>query len=240
MDSLIAVRDLHYAYPDGTVALNGVDFSLTAGETVAVLGANGSGKTTFLLHLLGLVEGKGAIQVCGKPVARENLPFIRQKIGVLFQDSDDQLFMPTVEEDVAFGPLNMGLDSREVERRVGHSLELVGMQETAARAPYHLSAGEKRRVALAGVLAMEPEIIVLDEPATFLDPPSRSALISILRSVAQAKIIVTHDLELARQLATRAVFFERGRISADGNLEEIVARFAWETEANGRQATTTG
>jgi cobalt/nickel transport system ATP-binding protein len=239
MDSLIEVRDLRYAYPDGTAALNGVNFSLAAGETVAVLGANGSGKTTFLLHLLGLMEGEGKIQVCGKPLAKGNLPFVRQKIGVLFQDSDDQLFMPTVEEDVAFGPLNMGLDSREVERRVAHSLDLVGMRETAPRAPYHLSAGEKRRVALAGVLAMEPEIIVLDEPATFLDPPSRSALISILRSVAQAKIIVTHDLELARALATRAVFFEKGRVIADGDLEEIVARFAWETSSNGQQATTT-
>jgi len=238
MDSLIEVRDLHYAYPDGTVALNGVHFSLAAGETVAVLGANGSGKTTFLLHLLGLVEGEGAIRICGRPVAKANLPFIRQKIGVLFQDSDDQLFMPTVEEDVAFGPLNMGLDSREVERRVSRSLELVGMRETAPRAPYHLSAGEKRRVALAGVLAMEPEIIVLDEPATFLDPPSRSALISILRSVAQAKIIVTHDLELARALATRAVFFEKGKIVADGGLEEIISKFAWETSSNGRRATT--
>jgi cobalt/nickel transport system ATP-binding protein len=238
MNSLIEVRDLHYAYPDGTVALHGVHFSLAAGETVAVLGANGSGKTTFLLHLLGLIEGQGAIQVCGKPLAKENLPFIRQKIGVLFQDSDDQLFMPTVEEDVAFGPLNMGLDASEVERRVNHSLELVGMRERAPRAPYHLSAGEKRRVALAGVLAMEPEIIVLDEPATFLDPPSRSALISILRSVAQAKIIVTHDLELARALATRAVFFEKGKIAADGGLEEIIARFAWETSSNGHMAAT--
>jgi cobalt/nickel transport system ATP-binding protein len=241
MQPLITVRNLRYAYPDGTAALNGVEFSLAAGETVAVLGANGSGKTTFLLHLLGLVQGEGEIEVCGKPLAKENLAFIRQRIGVLFQDSDDQLFMPTVEEDVAFGPLNMGLGTAEVERRVHHSLELVGMQDTLTRAPYHLSAGEKRRVALAGVLAMNPEIIVLDEPATFLDPPSRSALISVLRGLAQAKIMVTHDLELARELATRAVFFEKGRIVADGDLEEIVERFAWESAASrGRVSKTAG
>ena len=239
MSSLITVRGLRYAYPDGTPALNGIDFDLSAGETVAVLGANGSGKTTFLLHLVGLMRGQGNIQVCGEELRKENLPFIRQKIGVLFQDSDDQLFMPTVEEDVAFGPVNAGLGTEEVRRRVTHSLELVGMTGTAARAPYHLSAGEKRRVALAGVLAMNPEIILLDEPATFLDPPSRWALISILRDIAQAKVIVTHDLALARSLATRAVFFENGQAVAEGSLEEIIERFDWE-RAGGKRKDVAG
>ena len=231
MDLLIQVRDLHYNYPDGTPALQGVSFTLGSGETVAVLGANGSGKTTFLLHLVGLLRGRGEIAVCGEALRKKNLEFARQKIGVLFQDSDDQLFMPTVAEDVAFGPLNMGLDEADVRRRVEESLRLVGMHEAASRPPYHLSAGEKRRVALAGVLAMDPEIIVLDEPATFLDPPGRSALIEILQSLPQAKIIVTHDLDLARHLATRAVFFEKGRIAMDGRLEEVVERFGWDTTA---------
>ena len=228
---IIRVEDLHYCYPDGTVALQGVSFRLLAGETVAVLGANGSGKTTFLLHLVGLLRGEGEVVICGKALHKKTLEFARQKIGVLFQDSDDQLFMPTVAEDVAFGPLNMGLERDEVRHRVEECLSLVGMEAAAARPPYHLSAGEKRRVALAGVLAMDPEIIVLDEPATFLDPPGRAALIEILQGLPQAKMIVTHDLDLARRLATRAVFFAKGRIAMDGPLEEVVGRFAWDTAA---------
>ena len=232
MKPLIEVRDLRFDYPDGTPALRGVDFVLRAGEAVAILGANGSGKTTFLLHLVGLLQGEGEIRVCGQPLNRRTVQFARQKIGVLFQDSDDQLFMPTVAEDVAFGPLNMGLESGEVRRRVEQSLERVGMREAAERPPYHLSAGEKRRVALAGVLAMDPEIILLDEPATFLDPPGRSALIDILHALPQAKMIVTHDLDLARHLAGRAVFFKAGRIAGDGPREEIIEHFGWDTIAS--------
>jgi len=229
MEPVIEVFDLRFNYPDGTAALQGVDFSLHAGETVAVFGANGSGKTTFLLHLVGLLQGRGRIRVCGTELEDSTLSFARQKIGVLFQDSDDQLFMPTVEEDVAFGPLNMGLPAAEVRRRVERCLELVGMQHATARAPYHLSAGEKRRVALAGVLATDPEIILLDEPATFLDPPARAQLVAILSSLPQAKLIVTHDVDLARTLASRAVFFEKGRIAASGEVESIVERFQWDT-----------
>jgi cobalt/nickel transport system ATP-binding protein len=229
MEPVIEVGDLHFSYPDGTVALQGVNFSLHAGETVAVFGANGSGKTTFLLHLVGLLQGRGQIRVCGKHIDNSSLSFARQKIGVLFQDSDDQLFMPTVAEDVAFGPLNMGLPSEEVLRRVEHCLGLVGMQQAASRAPYHLSAGEKRRVALAGVLAMDPEIIVLDEPATFLDPPARAQLVAILSSLPQAKLIVTHDVDLARALASRAVFFEQGRIAGAADVESVIERFHWDT-----------
>lgn len=231
MEPVIEVVDLRFNYPDGTAALQGVDFSLHAGETVAVFGANGSGKTTFLLHLVGLLQGRGKIRVCGKELEDSTFSFARQKIGVLFQDSDDQLFMPTVEEDVAFGPLNMGLAAAEVRRRVERCLGLVGMQHAAARAPYHLSAGEKRRVALAGVLATDPEIIALDEPATFLDPPARAQLVTILSSLPQAKLIVTHDVDLARTLASRAVFFEKGRIAASGDVESIVERFQWDTSA---------
>jgi cobalt/nickel transport system ATP-binding protein len=228
MEALIRVSGLRHRYDDGTPALNGVDFTLFPGETVAVFGPNGSGKTTFLLHLVGLLEGEGEIEVCGLPVKKKNFGIVRQKAGILFQDSDDQLFMPTVFDDVAFGPLNLGLDREEVMRRVRECLALVGMEAAAGKAPYHLSAGEKRRAALAGVLAMEPEILMLDEPVTFLDPPGRNALVQILRGLPQAKIIVSHDIDLARELATRAVFFSRGEIVASGEVEEIVERFQWE------------
>jgi cobalt/nickel transport system ATP-binding protein len=226
---VIEVVDLRFHYPDGTAALQGVHFSLQAGETVALFGANGSGKTTFLLHLVGLLKGQGQIRVCGSELKESTFSFARQKIGVLFQDSDDQLFMPTVEEDVAFGPLNMGLGPGEVRQRVERCLDLVGMKHAAARPPYHLSAGEKRRVALAGVLAMDPEIIVLDEPATFLDPPARAQLVAILAALPQAKLIVTHDVDHARTLASRAAFFEKGTIAASGDVETIIERFQWDT-----------
>lgn len=231
MEPVIEVRDLRFSYADGTPALDGVDFILLPGETVAILGPNGSGKTTFALHLIGLLHGEGKISVCGKPVCRENLPFIRRKVGMLFQDADEQLFMPTVLEDVAFGPLNLGLAPEAAEESARAALRRVGMEEAVARAPYHLSAGEKRRVALAGVLAMDPEVLVLDEPTTFLDPPSERHLVALLRELPQAKLLVTHDVPFARALATRAVFFERGRIVDQGLLEDVARRHGWLTEA---------
>ncbi len=218
---------MRYRYDDGARALDGVDFELHAGETVAVFGPNGSGKTTFALSLVGLLPAEGEIEVCGLPVTKANLAAVRQKVGILFQDSDDQLFMPTVFDDVAFGPLNLGLERVEVEDRVRACLTLVDMEAAADRAPYHLSAGEKRRVALAGVLAMDPEILILDEPVTFLDPPGRAALIDILQRLPQAKLIVSHDIELARELAGRAVFFSKGRIVATGPVDDLVERFQW-------------
>ena len=227
MSLLIHVRNLRFRYPDGVEALRGVDFDLMPGETVALLGANGSGKTTFLLHLLGLLAGEGEIEVCGKRLEKATHAHARQKIGVLFQDSDDQLFMPTVEEDVSFGPLNQKMAPDEVERRVQSALERVSVEDLRGRAPHHLSAGQKRRVALAGVLAMDPEIILLDEPATFLDPPSRRELIDVLRNLHHAQIIVTHDIPLARELATRAVFFQAGKIVGEGSVEELAERFQW-------------
>ncbi|MCB1019589.1 MAG: ABC transporter ATP-binding protein [Acidobacteria bacterium] len=227
MAPLIRVQNLRFRYPDGVEALCGVDFSLLPGETVALLGANGSGKTTFLLHLLGLLQGEGEIDICGKRLEKSTRGHARQKIGVLFQDSDDQLFMPTVEEDVAFGPRNLELPEAEVERRVESALTRVSVEDLRERAPHHLSAGQKRRVALAGVLAMDPEIILLDEPATFLDPPSRQELIDVMRNLPHAQVIVTHDIPLARALATRAVFFQAGRIVAEGSVDELAAQFNW-------------
>ncbi|MBI1356712.1 MAG: ATP-binding cassette domain-containing protein [Acidobacteria bacterium] len=224
---VVRVRNLRFRYPDGVEALGGVDFDLAAGETVALLGANGSGKTTFLLHLVGLLRGEGEIEICGRGLASDTLGYVREKIGVLFQDSDDQLFMPTVAEDVAFGPRNAQMPAEEVERRVANGLAEVSVADLRDRAPHHLSAGQKRRVALAGLLALEPEILLLDEPATFLDPPSRQELVDVLRSLSHAQILVTHDMELARALADRAVFFERGKVAAEGSVDELAERFRW-------------
>jgi cobalt/nickel transport system ATP-binding protein len=227
MTPLIEVRDLSFQYEDGTRALDGVSFTLLPGETVAVLGANGSGKTTFVLHLNGTLRGEGSIQVCGTPISKESLPLVRSKIGMVFQDSDEQLFMPTVLEDVAFGPLNMGLTQEEAILKAKAALEKVGMSHALDKAPYHLSAGEKRRAALAGVLSMDPEILVLDEPNTFLDPPGLRNLLHLLQELPQAKLIITHNTHFALAVATRAVFFEKGKLVADGGVAKIMERFDW-------------
>ncbi len=231
MEPLIEVRGLRFRYEDGTQALDGVDFRLYPGETVALLGPNGSGKTTFVLHLNGLLRGEGLVSVGGLRVERGNLPRLRRKVGLVFQDADEQLFMPTVLEDVCFGPLNLGLSPEAAQAAACRALEQVGIPHLGERAPYHLSAGEKRRVALAGVLAMQPEILVLDEPTTFLDPPGRRALLEILRSLPQARLIVTHDVWFARELAGRAAFFERGRIVRDGPIDEVLRHFEWDLRA---------
>jgi cobalt/nickel transport system ATP-binding protein len=222
------VCGLHYRYEDGTTALRGVDFRLEAGECVALLGPNGSGKTTFALHLNGLLSGEGVIEICGTRINKDTAATVRRKVGMVFQDSDSQLFMPTVMDDVSFGPLNCGMTRQEAADRALAELDRVGMRDSAARAPYHLSAGEKKRVAIAGVLAMDPEILVLDEPTTFLDPPAQRALGSLLASLPQAKIVVTHDLRFASALCSRAAFFDAGRIVAEGTVDELVTRFKWD------------
>jgi cobalt/nickel transport system ATP-binding protein len=227
--AVIEVAGLNYRYEDGTEALRGVDFHLATGECVAVLGANGSGKTTFVLHLNGLLTASGGtVKVCGMDVNKANLAAIRQRVGLVFQDSDEQLFMPTVIEDVMFGPLNQGLSAGEAEARAVRALEQTGIKKLAGRAPYHLSSGEKRRAALAGILAMDPEVLVLDEPTTFLDPPGQRDLRDLLKALPQAKLIVTHDIHFARALASRAVFFEAGRVAAEGTVNDIVQRFNWD------------
>ncbi len=228
MNPIVEVRGLHYQYDDGTVALRGVDFQLMPGETVALLGANGSGKTTFVLHLNGLLAGRGSVTVCGLPVEKRNLPVLRQKVGIVFQDSDDQLFMPTVLEDVAFGPLNLGHSPDATLTKAREALRQVDMLEAEKKAPYHLSAGQKKRVAIAGILAMEPEILVLDEPTTFLDPPGQRALTELLRELPQAKLLVTHDLEFAGALASRAAFFNHGLIAGEGPVADVIERFHWD------------
>lgn len=231
MARLVEVRGLRYRYADGTQALDGIDFTLEAGESVALFGANGSGKTTFIMHLNGLLEGEGEVQVCGLPAKGGNLETIRAKVGMVFQDADSQLFMPTVLEDVAFGLLNRGMDPAEATERAHAALEAGGMSRAADRAPYHLSAGEKKRVALAGILAMEPELLVLDEPTTFLDPPAQRILADLLRTLPQAKIVVTHNTRFAQAVCGRALFFDGGKIAARGSVEQIVARFDWDFAA---------
>ena len=227
MTPIVEVEDLHFQYDDGTKALDGVTFQLNAGETVAMLGANGSGKTTFVLHLNGLLRGRGKIRICGMPLAKDTLSAIRSKIGLVFQDSDEQLFMPTVLEDVAFGPLNLGVPAEQAVEKAKLTLRQVGMEHACDKAPYHLSAGEKRRVALAGVLAMNPEILVLDEPTIFLDPPGQLNLLQLLQTLPQAKMIVTHDVAFVAALAARAIFFDKGKLVGDGPIEEIVRKFDW-------------
>ncbi len=228
MGDLITVRDLRYRYPDGTPALQGVDFHLGPGETVILFGANGSGKTTFCLHLNGLLRGDGEIVVCGMPLADGNVKTIRRKVGMVFQQAEEQLFMPTVVEDVAYGLLNQGCGAAEAKTKAEAALESVGMGHCPGKAPYHLSSGEKKRVALAGVLVMEPELIVLDEPTTSLDPPGRGELMALLRGLPQAKVVATHDTAFARAIGTRAVFFEKGRIAGAGAVEELVQKYDWE------------
>ena len=228
---VVEVRGLSFRYPDGTEALKGIDFHLDAGESVALLGPNGSGKSTFALHLNGLLTGEGLVRVCGGEVTRASLAAVRRKVGLVFQDSDTQLFMPTVLEDVAFGLLNQGLTPQAAVERALRALERVGMAGAPSRAPHHLSAGEKKRVALAGILALEPDVLVLDEPTTFLDPPGQRALADLLRNLPQAKILITHDIPFARATCSRAVFFREGIVAWEGPVEEVATRFGWDFSA---------
>ncbi|MEV0094844.1 ABC transporter ATP-binding protein [Streptomyces sp. NPDC050738] len=220
----LEVSGLAYAYPDGHQALFGVDLTVAHGERVALLGPNGAGKTTLVLHLNGiLTAGAGTVAVAGLPVAKANLAEIRRRVGIVFQDPDDQLFMPTVREDVAFGPAAAGMRGPELEARVRKALALVGMEEYAERPPHHLSFGQRRRVAVATVLAMEPEILVLDEPSSNLDPASRRELADILRSLDVTVLMVTHDLPYAMELCPRAVILSEGTIVADAPTRELLS-----------------
>ncbi|GIH25455.1 putative ABC transporter ATP-binding protein [Acrocarpospora phusangensis] len=220
----LEVRDLAYAYPDGTQALFGVDLRIARGERVALLGPNGAGKTTLVMHLNGiLTAGHGTVRVAGLEVGKETLREIRRRVGLVFQDPDDQLFMPTVREDVAFGPANMGVRGEELDRRVRDALDRVGMLDAIDRPPHHLSFGQRRRVAVATVLAMDPEILVLDEPSSNLDPASRRELAQILRSLDVTVLMVTHDLPYALELCERSLILSGGVIAADGPTRELLA-----------------
>jgi cobalt transport protein ATP-binding subunit len=218
------VEGLAYAYPDGHQALFGVDLRVEEGERVAVLGPNGAGKTTLVLHLNGvLTAGAGRIEVAGLPVAKANLKEIRRRVGVVFQDPDDQLFMPTVRDDVAFGPANFGLRGTDLDARVKQALDAVGMADHADRSPMHLSGGQRRRVALATVLACDPEILVLDEPSANLEPVARRELAEVLLGLDRTMLMVTHDLPYALQVCPRSVLIDGGVIVADGPTRELLA-----------------
>jgi len=222
----VEVNNLQYSYPDGHKALHGVNLQIKKGERVALLGPNGAGKTTLVMHLNGILEATdGEVKVSGLLVDsqdKEGIKKTRQRVGIVFQDPDDQLFMPTVFEDVAFGPTNMGFDPQLIEERSIHALKMVDMLEFKDRAPHHLSFGQRRRVAVATVLAMEPEILILDEPSSNLDPASRRELSEILLSLDVTILMVTHDLPYAYEICERSLILNKGKIVADSNTPQIL------------------
>jgi cobalt/nickel transport system ATP-binding protein len=221
---VIEIVGLDFRYPDGTEALHGVDLHIHAGERVALLGPNGAGKTTLILHMNGIHRAQsGTVLVSGLAVTPDNFMEIRRRVGIVFQDPDDQLFMPTVREDVEFGPRNLGLEGAELDARVDAALASVEVADLADRAPNHLSFGQKRRVSIAGVMAMEPEILVLDEPTSNLDPASRHDLTAILLGLEVTQLIVTHDLLYALEVCPRSIIIDGGRIAADGSTRELLA-----------------
>ena len=218
----ISVRELGFSYPDGTPALKSVSFEIGHGESVAIVGANGAGKSTLLMHLNGiLTPSSGSVRIGDVPVSKDTLPDIRKAVGFVFQNPDDQLFMPTVWEDVAFGPMNLGLPEVDVTRRAADALERAGVTKLKDRPPYRLSGGEKRSVAIATVLAMCPNVLVLDEPSSNLDPLARRRLIELLASFEHTKIIASHDLDLALDLCERTIVISQGEVAADGPTREI-------------------
>jgi cobalt/nickel transport system ATP-binding protein len=222
----VRIDDLYYTYGDGTPALRGVSLEIVAGESVCLVGPNGAGKSTLIMHLNGTLPGTsgGRVKIHGQSAEKKNLREIRRRVGVVFQDPDDQLFSPTVAEDVAFGPANQGLAGEALERRVAEALGRVGVDPgLKERISHHLSFGEKKRVAIATVLAMEVSVLVLDEPTSNLDPAGRRALIELLKSLEMTKLIATHDLELALEVCPRMVLLDGGRVAADGPTPALLA-----------------
>jgi cobalt/nickel transport system ATP-binding protein len=213
---VIEVAELRYTYPDGKEALAGVTFTVRAKEKIAIIGPNGAGKSTLLAHLNGVKSGQGSVRIGGLELDKHNLREIRRRVGIVFQDPDDQLFCPTVFDDVAFGPLNLGLPAETVRSRVDHALAQVGMRGYEQRAAYHLSFGEKKSISIATVLSMEPDILVLDEPTSELDPRGRRNLIDLLRGFDKTIVIATHDLDLVLDLCSRCVIMNKGTIVYDG------------------------
>jgi cobalt/nickel transport system ATP-binding protein len=221
---IIEVDDLYYSYPDGNQVLKGISFRITHGEKVALVGANGAGKSTLLLQFNGcLLPEAGRVRIGEMPVTKKTLKHVRRTVGLIFQDPDDQLFMPLVYDDVAFGPLNLGLSPEEVDRQVMQALAAVGAVHLKDRPPYHLSGGEKRAVAIAAVLSLVPAILVMDEPSSNLDPKTRRQLIELLKTFEHSLIIATHDLDLVLDLCPRTIVLKEGRVAADGPTREIMA-----------------
>lgn len=219
---VVKVSDLHFSYPDGHSALRGVSFNLCEGDKVALVGPNGAGKSTLMLQLNGILIGRGGIEIGNMRLTRDNLPVIRAMVGLVFQNPDDQLFSPTVFEDVAFGPLHMGLPEAEVLRCVDSALEAVRMVSYRDRLSHHLSVGEKKRIAIATVLSMNPSILILDEPSAGLDPRARRTLINLLRDLPITMLVSTHDMKLVQELFPRTIVMDEGLIVADGATRDIL------------------
>jgi cobalt/nickel transport system ATP-binding protein len=222
MDEIIRLNNLTYAYPDGRRALDGVNLAVRRGESLALIGPNGAGKSTLLLHLNGILPGEGRVAVNGEIITESNLKEVRRTVGLVFQNPDDQLFSATVFDDIAFGPLNLGWPEERVRAAVREALEKVGLAGFGERAPHHLSFGERKRVAIASVIVMDPQVVVMDEPGSNLDPRGKWRLIELLRSLPVTRIIATHDLELVDALCGRVVVLDAGRIVADGPAAEIL------------------
>jgi cobalt/nickel transport system ATP-binding protein len=219
---IVEVRNLRHVYPDGTAALRDISFRITHGESVAIIGANGAGKSTLLLHLNGYLAATGGeVRIGDFPLTRGTLPDVRRTVGMVFQDPDDQLFMPTVYDDVAFGPLNLGLTGADVEHRVRDALDRVGVGHLRDKAPYNLSGGEKKRVAIATVLSMSPDILVMDEPTSGLDPFARRQLMGLLRDFHHTRIFTSHDLDMVLELCERTIVLHDGEVMADGPTIDI-------------------
>ncbi len=224
MDSIITIRQLSFHYPDGTTAISDLSLDIFPGEKIALVGVNGAGKSTLLLHLNGILEGSGQIQVNGIRVQKENKGQVRTWVGLVFQNPDDQLFSPTVFEDIAYGPIYQGYSRDDVAVKVEQALAAVQMTGSAVRNPFHLSGGEKKRIAIATVLSMQPKILVLDKPTAGLDPRGRREIIALLRELPQTMIIATHDLSMVEQLTDRAIVMESGRIIADIPSRELLSK----------------
>jgi cobalt/nickel transport system ATP-binding protein len=220
---VLYVEGLNFYYSHDNRVLKDINLCLSRGEKAALVGPNGAGKSTFLLHLNGILRGEGKILVNSLPVIKENLAEIRAQVGLVFQNPDDQLFSPTVYEDVAFGPLHMGLPEGEIHQRVTEALQMVAMNRYTDRLSHHLSMGEKKRIAIASVLSMEPEILVLDEPTSGLDPRARRSLIGLLKELPQTMLVSTHDMFMVKELFPRMVVMDEGRIVADGRSDAILA-----------------
>ena len=226
MDKAIEIINLSYSYPDGHKALEDINIAVGPGETVALIGPNGAGKSTLLLHLNGIIRTDGTVRILGVTLDDKNLKWVRSKVGLVFQNPDDQLFSPTVFDDVAFGPLNMGYAAEEVRERASQSLELVGMKGYEERSPHHLSIGEKKRISIATILSMSPEILVIDEPTANLDPRAKWEFTELVKGLPMTKIVASHDLEMVAVLCERTIILSNGKIAADDNTKSILSNTA--------------
>ena len=221
-EKAIEIKGLNYSYPDGVAALRAIDLDISEGESIGIIGPNGAGKSTLLLHMNGILRGEGTVRVFGLEMKDENLDKIRSKVGLVFQDPESQLFMPTVSDDVAFGPVNMDMRRDEVKAQVEKALEEVDMSGSEKRAAHHMSFGEKKRISIATVLSMEPRILVFDEPTSNLDPKHRRALIDLLKRLKPTKVVASHDLDMVMEICSRVILLDRGRIAAAGNTPDIL------------------